>query len=251
MFNSLEQTKAEFGTTNWTVVAGLRAEDEALRQKTAEWIAATYWPAVYACARRITDARDEASDLTQGFFSEVVLGRGLLNSATEEKGRLRSLIRSALRRYAVDCWRRERSRGKGRVVPLSDLEHEDAMMSSGSADDEFDRRWALSVLERAIELCEWHYRESGRLAHWELFERRVLRPSMRMIAPPSMAELADELGFGSTQAASAALQTVKRKLSVTLRQAVAETVAEPDEAENERRYLLDLLGMSSGDGAAV
>lgn len=251
MFNSLEQTKAEFGTTNWTLVAGLRAEDEQLRQKTAEWIAATYWPAVYACARRITNSREEATDLTQGFFSEVVLGRGLLTLATEEKGRLRSLIRSALRRYAVDCWRREQSRGKGRLLPLSDLEREDAMISSGSADDEFDRRWALSVLERAIGLCESHYREAGRPKHWEVFEHRVLQPSVRMTSPPSMASLAAELGFESTQAASAALQTVKRKLAVTLRQSVAETVSEPGETEAEHGYLLDLLGMSSGENATV
>lgn len=250
MFNSLEQSRAEFGTTNWSLVAGLRADDGQLRRRTAEWVTATYWPAVYACARHMTESREDACDLTQGFFADVVLGRGLLEPAVEERGRLRSLIRAALRRYAVDNWRRQKARGAAQTLHLHDLDREDQMLNGVSADDEFDRRWALSVLERALSLCEWHYREAKRDAHWTLFERRVVHPALRGLEAPSMTSLAAQLGFETQQQASAALQTVKRKLAVTLRQAVAETVEERSETEEERRYLLALLGMD-GEGATL
>jgi len=249
LFSSLERTTADFQTTNWSIVGGLRASDGQVRRQTAEWLAREYWPPVYASARRLTKTREEAAELTQAFFAEVVLGRGLLDLADEGKGRLRSLICTALRRFAVDQWRHNKARGAGRLVPLNGLEREDALLQDSSPEEEFDRRWALKVFERAIKLCERHYMSAGMADHWRLFEDRIIHPALRQCDAPPVADLAKRHGFDSVRRASAALQTVKRKLTVTIRQVVAETVTDLEQAEQERAYLMKRLGMSAPTGA--
>lgn len=237
----LEQTDAAFATTHWTALDGLRAEDESVRCAAAARIAEAYWPPVYAAARRLTRSRDEAAELTQGFFAEVVLGRGLFEQADRERGTLRSLIRSSLKRYTTDQWRRSRSRGGGRSLPLGELDREDALRIEGDSEGVFDRRWALALFEEAIRRCGAHFSGSGRSNHWRLFEARVLHPAVHGGGVRPLAEQAAECGFGSGAEAAAAVQTVKRRLDAIFREVVGETISEPDELDGEYRAVRRLI----------
>ena len=242
-----EVVGAGFATTRWTLVGDLRSDDESVRRAAGERLASVYWPAVYAAARRLAHTRDEAADLTQGFFAEVVLGRRLFLEADPARGRLRSLVLAALRRYATDQWRRGRARAK--TVPLGDFDREEGLGVEGGAGEAFDRRWVLSLVEEALRRCEAHF-AAGKPGHWALFEARVVRPAVGGCPAGDLCEEARALGFSSAPAAAAAVQTVKRRLEAVLREVVAETLTNGADAEEEYRLVRALLEGPAGRPAS-
>ena len=78
---------ARFTTTSWTVVA--QAQDEnvpAARQALTE-LCQAYWYPMYAFLRRGGHSPDEAEDLTQGFFADL-LWRDSLKGVDPSKGKV-------------------------------------------------------------------------------------------------------------------------------------------------------------------
>lgn len=240
--NSAERTDAAFNTTMWTVIGALRSDDECERATAAERAAEVYWPPVYACARRLVRTRDEAADLTQAFFADIIMGRRLFERADAARGTLRGLIRAALKRYATDQWRRDAARGRGRLVPLGDVDREESLGIGGDSEAAFDRRWALALFDEALRRCESHFASGTRAGHWKLFEARVLGPARTGNTARPLADDAAELGFGSAAEAAAAVQTVKRRFDVIFREVVAETISDPAQLEDEYRLVRALIG---------
>lgn len=234
-----QSTKQAFGTTDWRTLNGLHAEDAATREAAMSRIIETYWPCVYAWCRQRGHDRHAAAELTQGFFADVVIGRGLLGGADAEKGRARSLILTALKNYEVDCARKAISRGLGKHVSEECLEYEEhaGVTDSGSADDAFDQRWAMGMFTEALRRVESHFECNGRSAHWKLFERRVLRPTSQPLG-----DLALELGFGSAADGAAAVQSVKRRVQAVLREVVAEQTNDGESASGDYEEVVRLLG---------
>jgi DNA-directed RNA polymerase specialized sigma24 family protein len=239
----LEQTYERFRTTTWTQIRALGEGDERQRQEALEALISRYWPPVYAHLRARGQSRDAAAELTQAFFAEVVLDRGLFEKAEEQRGKLRSLILTALKRFQVDKHRRRTARGGDVTIPLDALQLEDAKLDrpGDGVEQAFERRWAMGLFEEALRRCEAHFRDSGRAKHWELFENRILRPAITRNEPAPLAELAEPYGFASAALAAAAVQVVKRRVSALLREVVAETVDEEADVEGElaevRRFL--------------
>ncbi len=239
--NALEQTNAAFTTTQWTMLDGLRSEDQAERRAAAERAAAAYWPPVYACTRRLVHSREAAADLAQGFFADVVLGRRLFERADAKQGRLRSLIRTALKRYATDQWRRSSIRGAGKTFPLDELDREDSLGIEGDSERAFDRRWALALFEEALRRTETHYTSNHKEQYWRLFEARVLHPATHNCTISPLKEDALAHGFHSSAEGASASQTVKRRFDAIFREVVSETVGHAESVDEEYRLIRSLL----------
>jgi DNA-directed RNA polymerase specialized sigma24 family protein len=241
MSESLEQTNACFMTTQWTVIQGLSSQIDSESRSAADKAAKMYWPPVYACARRLVQSREEATDLTQGFFADVVLGRHLFENANANKGRLRSLILTALKRYATDQWRRTSARGGGRNFSLNALDREDSLGIEGDSDCAFDRRWALSLFDEALRRCEAHFSTESKIRHWRIFEARVLQPAMRNTSVRPLAADSDACGFRSSAEGAAAVQTVKRRFAAIFREVISETITDKESLEGEYCVIRSLL----------
>ena len=248
MLGALEMrdTQVKFETTRWTLIEHLRTDDPAERSRALARLAEIYWPAVYGFLRRRGVARERAEETTQAFFADVVLSRSLFAGAVPDKGRLRSLILAALKRFRIDEHRRSEARGAkvGIKLDVSCIEREERSLRLGKSGDadadlEFDRQWAAAQVEEAVRRCRDHFTSSGRARHWELFERRIVDPSVRFTTPLSLAELAPDLGFSSAADAAAAVQVVKKRFDALLRDVVAETVG--DDAETEYRHVIASL----------
>ncbi len=101
-------------------------------------------------------ASDQAQDLTQDFFIRVLEGR-YLDRADPEKGRFRSFLLTSLKFFVADEEDRQRARkrGGGMVVPLEFSSGEERYQREPAHDETperiFERRWALSVLDRVVE----------------------------------------------------------------------------------------------------
>src|SRR5437764_8656938 len=137
-----------FTTTHWSVVLEAQGESPAA-QEALERLCRMYWRPIYSFVRRQGVAPEEAEDLTQGFFAQL-LERGSLGAVRKEKGRLRSYLLGALKYFLADERRRSMAikRGKGeRLIPLEDLraggriEMEPADPVTGELI--YERRWAL------------------------------------------------------------------------------------------------------------
>jgi len=239
----LEHTYDRFRTTCWTEIRALGEGDDSQRREALEALIARYWPAVYAHLRARGQDRDAAAELTQAFFAEVILDRGLFTRAHPGRGKLRTLLLTALERFRIDQHRRAAARGAEITIPLEAMQLEDARLGRTARDGEqvFERRWAMGLFEEALRRCENHFRDSGRAAHWDLFEARILRPAISGNEPGPLSEMPQAKGFASTALAAAAVQVVKRRAMALLREVVAETVDNPADVEAElaevRRYL--------------
>lgn len=228
-----QHTGDHFETTRWSLIEDLIDADADRSRRAEEELARRYWPAVYAFLRRSGYGRDLAADLTQSFFVDVIYGRRLFRRADRASGRLRSLMLTALTRYAIDAHRRAISRGANRLVPAEAIFAEEHNLAASGPHDAFERRWAVAQLEEAMRRCERHFRANGRDKHWQVFEARILAPSITGAVPPPLAELADRLGFARAGDAAAAVQVVRKRATALLREVVAESVGDEREAELE------------------
>lgn len=239
------QTHARFYTTSWTLIDSLRDSAHPQHPQALERLVDRYWPPVYASLRRMGKNREEAADITQAFFADVVIGRGLFQDARAGRGKLRNLLRTAVKRYAIDQHRRNAARSDHRALSLDELSREEGFLArepEGDADHVFERRWAVAVMEEAMARCEGYFNTADRRAHWMAFEAHVVRPAVSAESPPPLAELAGQLGFPSAVHVASAMKVVRKRFRMLLREVAAETASDPEDQEAEYQRVVELLG---------
>lgn len=231
-----------FATTRWSLVAAARdpaAPDS--RQALAD-LCRAYWYPVYAYVRRRGHGHHAAQDLTQAFFTRL-LARNDLAAADQTRGRFRSFLLTACQHFLANEHDRDtaKKRGGGKAhVPL-DFEGADGRYSLEPADETtperlFDRRWALELLDRAVTELRAEYEQSGR---GKLFD--ALKDSLAGGAEAGYAELA--AGLGMTEGAvKVAVHRLRQRYKDRLRAVIADTVATPEEVDDEIRALFAALG---------
>lgn len=219
----------------------LRVGSDDTRSEALGRLVELYWPPIYAYLRRSGLPSEDAAETTQAFFTDVVLQRKLFQRADAERGRLRTLLLTALRNYLRDGHRRHEARG-GHGMSLTDLQREEVVapeIAQLNPEQAFDRRWAMATLEEALARSREHF--ASKPAHWKAFEARVLRPSIAAVEPPPLARVADELGFRTPADAASAVQVVRKRTAALLLEVVGETVADPEARDDEYRLVLALL----------
>ena len=94
-----------FLTTHWSLIEDVKKQPDKDRALIG-LLLKRYWKPVYCYLRRKGYDNEQAKDLTQGFFHEVVLNRHLLERADSKKGRFRTLLLHTLNQYLVDEYRK-------------------------------------------------------------------------------------------------------------------------------------------------
>ncbi len=161
-----QQGPVAFATTHWSVVLEAQGDSPAA-QEALEKLCRTYWRPIFAFLRRQGISPEEAEDITQGFFAQL-LERRSLSAVRKEKGRLRSFLLGALKYFLADEQRRAMAikRGKGqRLIPLEELRADERIEMEPAdpvtAEMIYERRWALTVLERVLGRLKDEYRDGG------------------------------------------------------------------------------------------
>jgi RNA polymerase sigma-70 factor (ECF subfamily) len=199
-----------------------------------------YWYPLYAYLRRRGYPADQAQDLTQDFFVRVLEGR-YLDRADPGKGRFRSFLLTSLKFFVADEEDRQRARkrGGGAVLPLEFSTGEERYQREPGHDETperiFERRWAVSVLDRAVERLRNEFLHHGRPEHFERLKVFLLG---RSDAP--YATLAGEMDT-SEGALKVAIHRLRKRYRELLRLEIADTVADPAEVESELRFLAAVL----------
>ena len=155
-----------------------------------------------------------------------------------ERGRFRSFLLTACQHFLANQHdhdtAKKRGGGQGHV-PL-DFADADGRYSREPADATtpehvFDRQWALGILDRVLAGLRDEYAESGRA---RLFD--TLKESLTGSTEAGYAELADQLRM-TEGAVKVAVHRLRQRYKDRLRAAIADTVATPEEVEDEIRDL--------------
>ena len=231
---------SQFPTTRWTLVVAAGDPHRKEAQPALVSLCENYWYPLYAYLRRRGYSADEAQDLTQEFFVRVLEGR-YLDRADPEKGRFRSFILTSLKFFVADEQDRHRARkrGGGVLVPLEFSSGEERYQREPAHHETperiFERRWALSLLDRVVERLRNEFVHHGRPEHFERLKMFLLGQSD---AP--YAALAREMNT-SEGALKVAIHRLRKRYRELFRQEIADTVADPTEVESELRYLAAVL----------
>jgi len=231
-----------FNTTHWSVVLAAQRSDGLLAEAALERLCHAYWPPLYTYIRREGYDAHDAQDLTQEFLSRFI-HKEWLGHLQDQRGKFRSFLLTFLKHFLSD--ERDRAgahkRGGGQtLVSLDDTAAEERYLEPPaqglSPDQIFERRWAQTVMERALARLREEYEAGGKAA---LFEQlKEIQPGEHGQA--SYAEIGARLGLAEGTIASAVHRLRKRHREI-LRAEIAQTVARPEEIDEEIRNLLAIL----------
>jgi len=230
-----------FTTTHWSVVLAAQGHSPAA-QEALEKLCRTYWRPIYGFVRRQGVGPEEAKDLTQGFFA-LLLERRDLDAVRQEKGRLRSYLLTSLKHFLANEHNRAMAikRGAGqRLIPLDDLRECEPVSFEPSetlaADQIYERRWALSVLDQVLARLGDEYRAAGNVGLFERLQKALTNEPDQ--ATP--ADTARELGMTDSAVRQASYRLRLRYRQV-LREEIAHTVMAPGDVDDELRHLVAVL----------
>ena len=233
----------EFRTTHWSVVLAAGDAPSPQSADALEKLCRAYWFPLYAYVRRCGHSPEDAQDLTQGFFTRF-LEKNYLAQVDRDKGRFRSFLLAALRHFLFDERDRARAhkRGGGQIMFSLDAENAENFIQKEPADiftpeKYYDRRWALTALERAQASLKAEFAADGKS---DLYE--ALKCFLSGEKPASThAQVAARLGK-SADAIRCAVQRLRQRYGELIRAEVAHTVASPGQIDEEIRYLLKVIG---------
>src|ERR1039458_5340841 len=231
---------SDFPTTRWTLVIAAADTQRKDARSALVSLCEGYWYPLYAYIRRRGYPADQAQDLTQEFFIRVLEGR-YLDRADPEKGRFRSFLLVSLKFFVADeeDRLRARKRGGGMIESLELSSGEERYQREPAHGETpqriFERRWALSMLERVVERLRTEFILHGRPEHFDRLKVFLLGQSD---APYSA--LAREMNT-SEGALKVAIHRLRKRYRELFRQEIADTVADPNEVESELRFLAAVL----------
>jgi len=229
-----------FATTHWTVVlaAGRRHTSES--DHALEQLCRTYWFPLYAYVRRRGYSREDAEDLTQGFFARF-LAKNYIEGLDAERGRFRAFLLASLKHYLAN----ERDRAQtlkrgGAVTHLSldwqtaDTQFRLAAAAEPSPDKAFDREWAMALLAKVIERLQTECDSDGRGRQFTVL--KTFLTAEKGAVPHSDAAKALGMDGGAVRVAVHRLRKRYRQL---LRDELAQTLTDPAQVEDEMKALFE------------
>ena len=236
--------KADFVPTRWSMVirAGdLENPDESRRALT--FLCEAYWYPLYAFLRRNGESVQDAQDLAQGFFADLLL-KDTFSKVETDGGLFRSFLLRALKNYRTSQWRRENARKRGGGSEQFSLDAEEAeqrYLVEAAGDDLppevlFDRRWAKAVLEQVFSRLRDDYRRSGKLERYETLKAYLLsNPESGGYRKCAEALQMSESGVRTL------VERMRAQFGHFLRLEVGETVADPSQVDEEMAHLRRIL----------
>jgi DNA-directed RNA polymerase specialized sigma24 family protein len=232
---------AAFTTTHWSVVLAAQGPSPEA-EEALEKLCRTYWRPIYGFLRRQGTESEEAKDLTQGFFA-LLLERRDLNAVRQEKGRLRSYLLTSLKHFLTNERNRAMAikRGEGkRLIPLEDLRERERIGFEPSetlaADQIYERRWALSVLDQVMGRLGNEYHAAGNIALFDRLQKSLTDEPDRA----SPADTAREFRMTESAVRQASYR-MRQRYRQLLREEIAHTVIALGDIEDELRHLVAVL----------
>lgn len=216
--------------------------DTAKAQQALASLCEAYWLPLYSYARRRVNQVDDAQEMTQAFFSEL-LEKNVIETASPERGRFRSYLLTAFKHFLSKQWDKAKAqkRGGGKRPLSLDFDSADSVYRIEpepqlTADQIYDQQWAITLLGKVMQRLESDCQQVGKA---EQFRR--LKPFMIGDHPGvTYRQVAQELDI-SEAAAKTAASRMRKQFGQLLRDEISQTVSDPNEIEDEIRSLFSVL----------
>ena len=227
-----------FPQTRWSVVLAARRETSSQSAAALETICRSYWYPLYAHVRRCGHSPHDAQDLTQGFFCQLLKKRWL-QSADQEKGRLRTFLVVALKRFMAKEWRRvcAKKRGGGEIhIPIDTAFAESRYAADSEAelraDDLFDQQWALTLIDLTIQRLRAEFEANGKLLDFEALKASLMAEHGKLDYGAVAARLRSTEGT-----ARVAVHRLRKRFREIYREEISQTLADREDVDTELRHL--------------
>lgn len=219
-----------FHTTRWTLIRNAQGDSVEARDALGTLCELYYEPVVSFLIRDGRD-RDVARELAHGFFAKVLAG-DFLGEPEQGRGRFRSYLLGALKHHVLNQRRDDGREKRGGGMEQVELEPEHLV---ALPDADFDRGWALAIVERALAALE---REEDHRADQFAALKPWLAASGEAREPQEAA--AARLGM-SSGALKVAIHRLRRRFRELVRAEVAATLHDPGDLDDEMRQLVAAL----------
>ena len=242
-----------FSTTRWTLIVSGAAldEDQRVAHEALAQICRTYWRPIYSFVCRRIYSPEDAQDITQDFFAKI-LGTNWLQCADQSRGCFRSLLLVSLNNFINDALARKKTQKRGGSAKFvswddwmaeapSQLAISPAALESMPPETFFDLRWAVTVVERALNRLSEECEQRGRLRLFDALSSYLSAERTDV----SYEQIGATLGISSTMV-KRQLFNLRRRYRLLLRDEVRRTVRDPADLEPEIRHLFAVLGRAHG-----
>lgn len=203
-----------------------------------------YYAPVVTFLRCTGHSEDQAREWAHAFF-EGLLERPRLDGVDPSRGRFRTYLLGAVKHFVSNERARARAskRGAGHEhVEIGSDRGEEGRVdppdeSQTDSERQFDRQWGLTLLETALNRLEGEMAAEGRSLHFEQLKPWLTGDSELT----SQREVALLLGMNEG-AVKVAIHRLRKRFRGLVQAAVAETVPESSNIQEELQYLLTVLG---------
>ena len=238
----------QFATTHWNIVKAVGGEDEVAAKSALEKLCRTYWYPIYTFVRFQGHNADEAADLTQAFFADL-LERENLKAVDPKFGKFRSFLLAAAKNFIANHWKRAKAIKRGGQVVISsfDLSNADSRYRETNADIDpaskektpdqlFERQWAETLLQQVNERLRIEFESRGKAHQFQRLEIFLAGKSDEA----TQQQVADELGMTEV-AIKVAVHRMRRRFGEILREEIGHTLENPVEIDLEISHLFEVL----------
>ena len=231
-----------FATTHWSVVLAAGQGESAPAQRALETLCRAYWYPIYAYVRRKGYRPEEAQDLTQEFFAQLI-ERNHFRLADRDKGKFRGFLLARLDYFLAREWSRaHRQKRGGQFTFISMDEHSPEEWyrlepaDHDTPEKQFLRQWALTVLKQAMNALQTECEANGKGA--------LFREAKSLISGErhgtAYTDISRSLGLAEGTV-RVAVHRLRQRYGELLRTEVAHTLASEEEVDEELRYLFQVL----------
>jgi len=244
-YTDMGGTGASFLTTHWSLLEAVGSDQDTEDKALIGLLLERYWKPVYCYLRRQGHGNEDAKDLTQDFFHDIVLGHNLIETADKFKGRFRTYLLVSLDRYLIKVRQKQQAQKRipqEKLVPFNVVNYDQlpSVVNELSPSESFNYAWVSTLLEQVLEKVENQCHRDGLSTHWYLFNERILEPIITAQNPPSLDKLCCKHQIENTTKASNMIITIKRRFAAVLQKHLRDLVVSDgqvsEEFEEIKRY---------------
>jgi RNA polymerase sigma-70 factor (ECF subfamily) len=232
-----------FATTHWSAVVRAGQSRTPGAARALATLCENYWFPLYVFVRRAGHTAEDAQDLTQAFFAEL-LAKNFLAVADPQRGKFRSFLLGAIKHFLAKERRRQgaQKRGHHALLSLDFAVGENRYRRIEPADNLtaerlYERRWVLALLDLVFTRLRGEFSAAGKLSQFDRLKPLLAgRPDAM-----SYRQVAEELAT-TEGAVKVAVHRLRRRYRQLLKEEIAQTVNGPEELDDELRELLAALG---------
>jgi RNA polymerase sigma factor (sigma-70 family) len=231
-----------FDSTHWTVVIAAAGTHSPAAQQALEELCGNYRRPLYAFARRKGLRHEDAEDVTQQFFACRVVTKSVLQGIDPARGRFRTWMLNSFQNFMYNEHAKAQAQKRGGKAQLLSMDAADTSgdalvhpQSDPASEHYYDRVWAETLLNRAMERLRSRYAQKEATVEFEALSPFL--PGGQ--AQPAYADLAPKLGLNEA-ALKMRVSRLRKELAQAVRAELKRTVSSEPEAEEELGYLLEI-----------